>query len=432
MSNPILAGSLRLLNAFAGSELAEKYGLTEPAKRWVATGTQKGAEWLRKMAARAKAKGIEPDDGTPRRRFDLTPTESQALIQQTMRRFAEDALRPSADAADVALAPPAALLSGAADLGLLELAVPEAYGGAAEERSVVTWTLAAEELARGDMGLALALLAPVSCAHLVVDLGTDAQKKAWLGTLLSGGFVAAAPAMLEAGPLFDPRALRTTAREKRGGWQLRGEKALVPLGESARFFVVSAAVKDRGRQLFVVERERVTVTPAPAMGLRSAGLCTVSFDVELPAEARLGGDAEPVKGAGAQRAVDLARIGWGALAVGQGQAMLEYVTTYCNDRVAFGEPITNRQAVAFMIADIAIELEGLRLLTWRAAARAERGERFTRQAHLVKAQANEVAMKIGTDGVQLLGGAGFIREHPVERWYRHLRAVAVMEGAVTP
>src|SRR5690606_37690226 len=109
------------------------------------------------------------------------------------------------------------------------------------------------------------------------------------------------PAMLEAGPLFDPRVLRTKAREKRSAWHLRGEKALVPLGESARFFVVSAAVKDRGRQLFVVERERegVTVTPAPAMGLRGAGLCTVSFDVELPAEARLGGDAEPVKGAGA-------------------------------------------------------------------------------------------------------------------------------------
>ena len=114
-----------------------------------------------------------------------------------------------------------------------------------------------------------------------------------------------------------------------------------------------------------------------------------------------------------------------------GQAILDYVKRYCNERVAFGEPITHRQSVAFMIADIAIELDGMRLLVYRAAARAERGLPFQREAYLARVQCAEKGMKIGTDGVQLLGGHGFIREHMVELWYRNLRAVGILEGCVT-
>ncbi len=181
----------------------------------------------------------------------------------------------------------------------------------------------------------------------------------------------------------------------------------------------------------MVERDRpgVEVVPEPTMGLRGANPCRLKLhDVELPAEALLGPTEGPFDH---QRVVDLARLAWCGLAVGQGRAVLDYVKTYCNDRIAFGEPITNRQAVAFMIADIAIELEGMRLTTWRAASRAERGERFTKEAHLAFTLCAEKAMKIGTDGVQLLGGSGFIREHPVERWYRHLRGVGVMEGGLS-
>ena len=128
--------------------------------------------------------------------------------------------------------------------------------------------------------------------------------------------------------------------------------------------------------------------------------------------------------------VDRARIAWSAMAVGTCQAVLDYVKTYCNDRIAFGEPITNRQAVSFMIADIAIELEGMRLLTYRAASRAEQGLSYHREAFLARVQCAEKAMKIGSDGVQLLGGHGYVKDHPVERWYRQLRAIAVMEGGL--
>ena len=129
-----------------------------------------------------------------------------------------------------------------------------------------------------------------------------------------------------------------------------------------------------------------------------------------------------------ERFIDLSRLGICALAVGTCQAVLDYVTEYCNERVAFGEPITNRQSVAFMIADIAIELEAMRLMTWRAASRAEQGLPFHKEAYLAKVFCGEHAMKIGTDGVQLLGGHGFCREHPMEMWYRNLRAISLLEG----
>jgi alkylation response protein AidB-like acyl-CoA dehydrogenase len=149
--------------------------------------------------------------------------------------------------------------------------------------------------------------------------------------------------------------------------------------------------------------------------------------VSVPISARLGGD----KPFDLQRLLDLSRIGAAALAVGVGQAVLDYVKVYCTERVAFGEPIANRQSVAFMIADIAIELDGMRLLAYRAAARAERGLPFHREAYLARVQAAEKGMKIGSDGVQLLGGHGFIREHLVELWYRNLRAIALLEGFVS-
>ena len=113
------------------------------------------------------------------------------------------------------------------------------------------------------------------------------------------------------------------------------------------------------------------------------------------------------------------------------QGVLDYAKDYVNERVAFGEPISNRQAVAFMVADMAIELEAMRLMTWRAASRAEQGLDFQEQAYLAKVACAEHAMKIGTDGVQLLGGHGFCREHPVEIWYRNLRAIAILDGVAS-
>ena len=161
--------------------------------------------------------------------------------------------------------------------------------------------------------------------------------------------------------------------------------------------------------------------------VRTLQLATLAFEqVQLPASALLGAGSFNL-----QRFIDLSRIGLCALAVGTCQGVRDYVTQYCNERVAFGEPVSNRQSVAFMIADIAIELEAMRLMTWRAASRAEQGLDFHEQAYLAKSFCAEHAMKIGTDGVQLLGGHGFCREHPVEMWYRNLRAIAILDGVAS-
>ena len=163
------------------------------------------------------------------------------------------------------------------------------------------------------------------------------------------------------------------------------------------------------------------------MARLSAALTTLHLkDVKVGAEALLGA----ADGSSYTEAVRLSRLAWCALAVGTGQAVLDYVTPYVKEREAFGEPIAHRQAVAFMVADIAIELQAMRLVTYKAAARAAAGKDFSREVALARNICATKGMKIGLDGVQLLGGHGFVKEHPVERWYRDLRAIGIAEGAV--
>jgi alkylation response protein AidB-like acyl-CoA dehydrogenase len=163
------------------------------------------------------------------------------------------------------------------------------------------------------------------------------------------------------------------------------------------------------------------------MGVRAAATGRLTFqDVTLPAGALLGeGRAEVFA-----ECVQLGRLGWCALAVGTGQAVLDYAIPYVNERTAFGEPISHRQAVAFAVANIAIELDGMRLATYRAASRVDQGMSFAREVALARRLCGERGMTIGSEGVQLLGGHGYVKEHPVERWYRDLRAAGLMEGAL--
>jgi alkylation response protein AidB-like acyl-CoA dehydrogenase len=237
---------------------------------------------------------------------------------------------------------------------------------------------------------------------------------------------AAALAVVEPRPLFDPFVLQTTATRKVDGYVLEGVKSLVPRAASAELFVVAAQL-DGKPALFLVESgtKGVGIEPEPAMGLRAAATGRVVLDkVTVPLSAKLGEDADYAD------CIRLSRIGWAALACGTGKAVLDYVIPYVNERHAFGEPISHRQAVAFMVANIGIELEGARLTMLRAAARAEQGKSYAREAALARKLTAEYGMQIGSSGVQLLGGHGYVKEHPVERWYRDLRAIGVMEGVV--
>ncbi len=424
---------LAFLNRLSGVAAIDRLKLRKPIERAVYEGSRVGfrsvgAANRRFASVTQRGKGAQrPTTAVGRDLFDLTPTDEQKMIVEATGEFAAEQLRPVATAADDACeTPPEILKRSVAELGVTLVGVPETLGGMGAERSATTGALVAEALAHGDMGLAVACLAPAAVSNALVLWGDEQQQATYLPAFVGDDVPGAALAVLESRPLFDPFALRTTATRKGDGFVLDGAKALVPRAATAELFLVAADLDGEPR-LFVVESGTtgVFVEPEPAMGLRAAATGRLVLEnVALPASALLG-DANSYRDC-----IRLSRIGWAALACGTGKAVLDYVIPYVNDRVAFGEPISHRQAVAFKVADIAIELEGARLVTLRAAARAEQGLSFAREAGLARKLTAEYGMRIGSDGVQLLGGHGFVKEHPVERWYRDLRAAGVMEGVV--
>lgn len=428
---------LSALTRLAGSRTLARAGLREPLQHLVGSATRNGFRAAGAVSrtfssTRAAAEPARPAKTQDKGLFDLTPTEEQQMIVETVAEFAAEQLRPAAPEADAKLTPPDGLLSRAAELGVTLVGIPEELGGAGTERSVVTAALIAEALGHGDLGLALAVLAPSAVSGALVLWGDAQQQADYLPAFVGDNVPAAAFALQEAKPLFDPFKPATRARRTPGGYRLDGVKSLVPRAAQAELFVVSAALEGpEGERpaLFLVESSTsgVTVSAEPAMGLRGAATGALHLDkTDLPAGALLGGASPEVF----TEAVRLSRLGWAALACGTGKAVLDYVIPYVNEREAFGEPISHRQAVAFSVADIAIELEGMRLVTLRAAARAEQGKTYAREVALARKLAADKGMRIGSAGVQLLGGHGFVKEHPVERWYRDLRAIAVLEGCV--
>lgn len=429
------------VNRLAQSELLDRVGLRKQAEQAVYTTTRSGfrvATAAGRTFARAgrRTAGARPASAESRGVFDLTPTEDEGMLLEVVRELASEVLRPAASAADDACAPPTEVVTAAEEVGLPVLGVPEQLGGIMEERSATAGALVAEALAHGDMGLAVAALAPGSVATAIALWGTDAQQQTYLPAFTGGGadgttgrgVPVAALAVAEPRVLFDPFDPTAAARRDGDGFVLDGAKSAVVRGADAELFVVSAML-DGTPALFLVESgaDGLEVEADPSMGVRAAGLSRLYLTgVRVGADALLGG----TDGAAHAECVRLSRLAWCALAVGTAQAVLDYVKPYVNERIAFGEPISHRQSVAFMVADMAIEVQAMRLLTWKAASRAARGEDFAREVGLARQLCAEKGMRIGLDGVQLLGGHGFVKEHPVERWYRDLRAVGVMEGAV--
>ena len=378
--------------------------------------------------ASGKGPGTRAPAATRTGVFDLTPTEDEQMLVDVVSEYAEEVVRPAAAEADEACATPDTVLKAGLEIGLPILGVPEALGGISEERSAMAGTLVAEALSKGDMGIALAALGPGSVATALGLWGTEAQQQTYLPAFTEDQAPAAALALQEKTVLFDVLEPSTTARRTADGYVLDGTKAGVVRGAEAELFVVGASLEGTP-VLFLVESSAagLSVEADPSMGVRAASLTTLRLEgVTVPADAVLGA----TDGSTYAECVRLSRLAWCALAVGTGQAVLDYVTPYVKTREAFGEPIAHRQSVAFMVANIAIELQAMRLLTYKAAGRAAEGKDFSREVALARKLCAEKGMAIGNDGVQLLGGHGFVKEHPVERWYRDLRAVGIMEGTV--
>jgi alkylation response protein AidB-like acyl-CoA dehydrogenase len=426
---------LALITPIVGQEFLDRYKLRDPLNRTLRYGVKqvfsaagastrqfKRIQGLGKAPTRLKVSGADY--------FDLTPDDDQKMILETVEEFAEEILRPAARDADDASTYPPDLITRAAELGITAINIPEDFDGIAAHRSTVTNALVAEALAYGDMGLALPILAPGGVASALTHWGSADQQATYLTEFAGDNVPQACLAIAEPHALFDPTALKTTAVRTPSGYRLNGVKSLVPAAAEAELFIVGAQLSGKPA-LFIVESstQGVSVKADPSMGIRAAALGRIELEnVSVPLSARLGEDG--ATDADYSEAIALARLGWAALAVGTAHAVLDHVVPYIKERQAFGEPIAHRQAVAFMTANIAIELDGLRMITWRGASRAEQGMPFAREAALAKRLGTDKGMQIGLDGVQLLGGHGYTKEHPVERWYRDLRAIGVAEGVV--
>jgi alkylation response protein AidB-like acyl-CoA dehydrogenase len=419
------------LNKLASSDLIDRLGIRKASEQTVYRVTSAGFRTAgnvgRTFARAGKAtRGNRVPAAKNTGLFDLTPGEDEQMLADVVGEFAEEMVRPAAADANEACEAPDDLLKASLEIGLPILGVPEELGGIASERSAVAGTLVHEALAKGDMGLAVALLSPGAVATAISLWGTDEQQSTYLPAFTGDEVPAASLALAESAALFDPAKPSTTAVRDGDRYVLNGVKSAVVRGSDAELFVVGAEL-DGKPQLFLVESKNdgITIESDPSMGLRAASLSRLVLKDVAVEKIALLGDADDYVDC-----VRYSRLAWCALAVGTAQAVLDYVTPYVKEREAFGEPVAHRQSVAFMVANIAIELQGMRLVTWRAAGRVAQGKAADREIALARRLCAERGMQIGNDGVQLLGGHGFVKEHPVERWYRDLRAIGLMEGAV--
>lgn len=423
---------MRLITRAGGLEAMKNPALRAKVEKVLYRGARQG---FRAQVAAGRAFTARTGSGaptrskpaTPRVQFDLTPGDDQEMIREAARELADEVLRPAASQADTDRTVPDAVREQAAQMGMTLLAVPAELGGVAEEASAVTSALVLEELGHGDMGLAVSIMSAAAVANCLVNYGDSDQQATYLEAFTDEKAPATgALALMEPQPLFDPAAPRTTGRREGSTLVLDGTKALVPGAASADLFIVSASVDGEPRLIIVPPAtDGVTVSDDPAMGIRASHTGTLHLEgAQVPLTNLLGTTADHAD------AVGRARLAWAAAAVGTAQAVLDQVKTYTKERKAFGEPIAHRQAVAFTVANIAIELDGLRLVVWRAASRLDRGLDASEQIAHARALTERHCAQIGSDGVQLLGGHGFVKEFDNERWFRDLRGAGLMEGVL--
>jgi len=358
----------------------------------------------------------------------FTPTEEQQQLIDTIRRFAVNDLQPAAHEADENEHLPSSLIQTGWDIGLIQTAIPEEFGGL-DELSAVTGALAAEGLAYGDLAAALHMLVPALFAYPILLHGTVEQQTQFLPLFAEAQMPRVSAALLEPGVLFDPHALRTTATAHGDKIRLDGEKAYVPLAASADHLLVYARDGESGRvdgYLVEAHQSGVSIGKREAlMGVRALPTYRVGLSgVEIDLDCRLGG----ADGSAYDALLDRSRVALAAMAVGVASAAAEYAREYAKQRVAFGVPIAQKQAIAFMLAEMAIEVDAARLMVWEAAWQIDEGQDAAKAAYLAKQYADKAVMFVADSAVQTLGGYGFIREYPAERWLRNARGFTTFHG----
>jgi acyl-CoA dehydrogenase len=362
--------------------------------------------------------------------LDFTLTEEQRNIRELAHDFAEKEIRPVAWEYDRDATWPEQIISQAWEVGLMNSQLPEKYGGAGA--SYVDGVLIGEELAWGCAAIGTTLGTNELAAMPVLLGGSEKIKAAYLGMLTEEPKLASF-CLTEPDAGSDVSAMRTTAVRRGDKYVINGSKVFISNGGYADWYTVYAKTdKDaghRGISAFVVPRDdTVTVDKhEDKMGLRASNTAAISFnETEVPAENLLGDENHGFKLA--MMTLDRTRPGVAAMATGIARAAFEFATEYAKQRVQFGVPIAMHQAIQFMIADMATEIEAARLLAWQSAVLLDQGKRNTLQSSHAKRFAADTAMKVATDAVQIYGGYGFIKDYPVEKLMRDAKIMQLYEG----
>lgn len=360
--------------------------------------------------------------------YSFESTEEQQMLVEAVRKYAASDLRPAAREAEEGSELQQEVVSKGWEIGLLQASIPEVYGGFGE-RSAVTGVLAVEEMAYGDLAGTLAVLTPSLFAMPILLAGSEEQKQGYLPKVIEGEWRPFTAALIEYAFDFDPNALKTTAMLRGNEYVLSGEKAFVPFAKDAEYILAYANL-DGQTQGFILPTESAGLTireeRETLMSLNALPLHRVYLDgVRVPLSQRLGG----AKGHAFEPILASMRVATAAVAVGVANAAFEYGKNYAREREAFGVKIAQKQAIAFMLAEMRTEIEASRLLTWEAAWKLDQGKEdaFT-EAYFAVTGTAEMAMMVTDRAVQILGGHGYIREHPVEMWMRNGRGFAIFTG----
>lgn len=357
--------------------------------------------------------------------YSFEPNEEQQMLIDAVGKYASNDLRPAAHDAEESRVMPQKLINKGWELGLLQASTPEAYGGFGE-RSAVTGVLAVEEMAFGDLAGALAVMTPSLFATPILLGGTEEQKQEYLPKIIEGAWAPYTGALIEYSFNFDPNELKTTANADGNSYVLNGEKAFVPFAKDAEALMVYANLNGV-IQGFIVKKEAAGLSISDEreklMGLNALPMYRVKLE-NVTAE-RLGG----ASGHDFGLILDAMRVASAAAALGVAKSSLDYAKNYAKEREAFGVKIAQKQAVAFMLAEMAVELESMRLMTWEAAWKIDNNkEDSCVSAYLAFTGAADMAMMVTDRGVQIYGGHGYIRENPVELLMRNGRGFPMLLG----
>jgi alkylation response protein AidB-like acyl-CoA dehydrogenase len=362
--------------------------------------------------------------------FELT--DDQRLLRSAIREFAEGEIAPGAAERDEHAQFPSELIPKLAEQGLLGIMVPEQYGGAGYDS--LSAALVLEEIARVDAAVALLVGSHNSlCSGHILAVGTEEQKQKYLGPLARGEKLGAW-ALTEPGSGSDAGAMRTRATLEGGAWVIRGDKQFITQGSTAGTYVIMASTDPsqgtRGICAFIVERDTpglVVGKLEKKLGVRASDTAALHFDdMRVPEENLLGRMNEGFKDV--LGVLTAARVGMAALAVGIAQGALDQALSYAKRRRQFGRPILEFEAIQWMLADMATEIEAARLLTWRAATLRDERQPYLRIASEAKLYASEVATRATSKAIQIHGGYGYLKDSPVERFYRDAKLCEIGEG----